>query len=104
MDQTIEKKLPYRCPSCKTGLKVKKLACPRCQTEVEGFFDFPLLASLTVQEQDFLLHFIKTSGSLKEMAKIMNRSYPLVRNYLDELIEKITQLEKNKKQNHENDN
>jgi hypothetical protein len=91
-----EKRLPHECPSCNSRLKVKKLSCPSCDTEVEGLFDFPVLASFSVQEQEFIINFIKTSGSLKDMAKLMDRSYPLVRNYLDELIEKLRQLEKNK--------
>ena len=92
----IEKKLPQQCPSCQSKLKVKKLSCPTCETEVEGIFDFPALASFNNEEQEFILNFIKTGGSLKEMAKIIDRSYPLVRNYLDEIIEKIKKLEKNK--------
>jgi hypothetical protein len=90
MDQ-VEKKLPCICPACNSGLKVKKLHCINCGTEVEGLFDLPVLATLTATEQAFIIEFIKMSGSLKEMAKIMDKSYPSVRNYLDELIEKINQ-------------
>jgi len=93
--QTIENKLPQYCPSCQSRLNVKKLACPNCHTEVEGLYSLPVLASFTAQEQEFIINFIKASGSLKEMASLMDRSYPSVRNYLDELIEKIKQLEKN---------
>lgn len=93
----MEKKLPQQCPSCQTRLKVKKLHCSSCGTEVDGIYDFPPLASFSNEEQEFILNFIKTSGSLKEMAKIMDRSYPSVRNYIDEIIEKVKQLEKSKK-------
>jgi hypothetical protein len=93
----MEKKLPLHCPSCQTRLKVKKLQCVGCGTEVEGVFDFPLLVSFSSEEQEFILNFVKTSGSLKDMAKIMDRSYPSVRNYIDEIIAKIKQLEKVKK-------
>ncbi len=93
----MEKKLPLQCPSCQARLKVKKLHCSNCGTEVDGIYDFPPLASFNNEEQEFILHFVKTSGSLKEMAKIMDRSYPSVRNYLDEIIGKVKQLEKLKK-------
>ena len=93
----MEKKLPLECPSCKARLKVKKLHCSSCGTEVDGTYDFPLLASFSNEEQEFILNFVKTSGSLKEMASIMDRSYPSVRNYLDEVIEKVKHLEKSKK-------
>ena len=93
----MEKKLPLQCPSCESKLKVKKLHCSSCETEVDGIYDMPPLASFNIEEQEFILNFIKASGSLKEMATIMDRSYPSVRNYLDAIIEKIKQQEKSKK-------
>jgi hypothetical protein len=94
----MQKKLPLQCPSCQANLKVKKLHCSGCGTEVDGLYDFPLLVSFSREEQDFILNFVKTSGSLKEMAGIMDLSYPTVRNYVDDIIAKIKQLEKAKKQ------
>ena len=40
-----------------------------------------------------MLEFVKASGSLKDMAKQMGVSYPTVRNYLDDLIEKLNNME-----------
>ncbi len=86
---TIKPNLPTKCPSCEGHLNVKRLSCPDCGTEVEGQFDMPALLQLSREDQDFILKFVLTSGSLKEMAKWMERSYPLVRNRLDEIIEKL---------------
>ncbi|GGD98928.1 hypothetical protein GCM10011312_23020 [Planktosalinus lacus] len=47
---------------------------------------------LSQEEQDFVLQFLINSGSLKEMAKQMNNSYPTIRNKLDDIIEKINRL------------
>ena len=91
------KKLPISCPSCEARLKVKKLYCSECNTEVDGIFDMPTLAGFNSDEQEFIINFIKASGSLKEMASILNRSYPSVRNILDDVIEKIKFLEKSQK-------
>jgi len=41
---------------------------------------------LTQDDQEFVLQFIKASGSLKEMASHLAVSYPTVRNRLDEII------------------
>ena len=41
---------------------------------------------LTQDDQEFVLLFIKASGSLKEMASHLAVSYPTVRNRLDEII------------------
>jgi len=90
------KVLPTVCPSCGSQLKVKKLFCQACETEIEGMFDLPRLAKLSTKDQDFILQFIKASGSLKEMAKLLKLSYPTVRNRLDEVIERIKDGEENK--------
>ena len=85
----IVKHLPLQCPSCGVGLRVVKLHCGNCETEVSGSFDLPLLARLDEREQAFIVDFVKSSGSLKEMAKNRGISYPTVRNLLDDLIEKL---------------
>ena len=89
----IKNRLPLQCPSCDTQLKVAKLYCPRCETEVAGNFDLPLLARLDDKEQAFIVDFVRSSGSLKDMAKNMGVSYPTVRNFLDELIDKLNRIE-----------
>jgi len=86
--------LPGHCPSCQTPLTVKVMQCDGCSTEVHGHFKLPILAELSPEEQNFILNFVKNSGSLKEMAKQLSLSYPTVRNLLDEIIEKIGNLEK----------
>lgn len=85
--------LPCNCPSCKTQLKVRSLLCENCGTEVHGLYTLPLLARLSVDEQIFILKFVKNSGSLKEMAKNLGLSYPTVRNLLDDIIDKIRKYE-----------
>ncbi len=93
----MQKNLPHICPSCSATLRVKSLVCERCSTEVTGIFGLPLLASLTQQEQDFIVAFVKSSGSLKIMAQQLGLSYPTVRNLLDDIIQKIETGEKNLK-------
>ena len=81
--------LPCICPSCQLQLKVKSLKCDNCQTEVSGLFELPALARLLPDDQQFILQFIKCSGSLKDMARYLNLSYPTVRNLLDDIIERL---------------
>jgi hypothetical protein len=82
--------LPLSCPSCANKLQVQSLWCERCDTTVKGLYDLPILASLSNEEQNFVVDFVKSSGSLKEMAQKMGLSYPTVRNMLDDLITKIS--------------
>jgi hypothetical protein len=85
--------LPTKCPACNEPLKVKSLICQKCNTEIQGQYELPLLVRLSAEDQDFILQFIKSSGSLKEMAKLLKLSYPTVRNRLDEIIEHIKTAE-----------
>jgi hypothetical protein len=57
-----------------------------------------MLASLSNQEQNFIVEFVKCSGSLKVMAQKLELSYPTVRNLLDDLIEKIETAQKSIRQ------
>jgi len=88
-----DKKLPTNCPSCSETLKVNRFICDKCKTAVEGNFELTTLTKLTPDEQKFVIEFLKLSGSLKDMAKSYAISYPTVRNKLDSIIEKITNLE-----------
>ena len=95
----MNKKIPIHCPSCSGQLQVRNLECPGCHTRVEGIFSLPLLISLSEDDQRFIIEFVKSSGSLKEMSKQLKLSYPSVRNKLDDIIANIQQLEN--KNNHE---
>ena len=44
---------------------------------------------LNKEEQDFVFEFILSGGSLKKMASQMSKSYPTVRNILDDIIQKL---------------
>jgi len=88
------KKLPASCPSCEASLQVSELSCTKCDTKITGSYPLHLLLRLQPEEQQFLLSFITSSGSLKEMAKQLGKSYPTVRNYLDDILEKINALRK----------
>lgn len=90
---TPKKRLPLKCPACDSTLKVGRMFCEECNTEVCGSYDLPILARLTETEQQFAVDFIKSSGSLKDMAKNMGVSYPTVRNILDDLINKLNKME-----------
>jgi hypothetical protein len=88
----IKMKLPVICPSCENLLRVSQMKCDQCQTDVNGNYELPLYFKLAREEQDFILEFFLSSGSIKEMAKQAGNSYPTMRNKMDDLIEKINQL------------
>ena len=85
-------RLPIFCPSCQESLRVSRLTCEACSTEVTGNYELPLYLKLSREEQDFILAFFLASGSIKEMARQAGNSYPTMRNYMDDLIDKIKKM------------
>lgn len=94
--------LPGKCPSCTEVLEVTQLRCAHCETVVEGRYPLPFTSRLDAAEQEFVLQFVKFSGSLKEMAKLLGVSYPTVRNRLNEIIEKLEKASSNETEHEPN--
>jgi hypothetical protein len=86
------KKLPILCPSCEQSLAVSQLSCTGCETVITGNYALPGLLKLPAEDQEFIFQFILTGGSLKKMASKLEKSYPTVRNKLDDIIEQIEKL------------
>lgn len=86
------KKLPAICPSCESDIQVSSLSCENCKTGITGDFDLPVILRLSQEEQDFILNFILSGGSLKAMAIQMDKSYPTVRNFLDQIIDNLKKM------------
>lgn len=59
--------------------------------------------SLPTEDQEFIRRFVKSSGSLKELAKIYEVSYPTVRSRLNNVISKIEIFDSRKKTSFETD-
>jgi hypothetical protein len=71
------------CPDCNKPLKIAKMACPSCDLVMEGNFELSPLSSLNVDDQAFVIAFIRHHGSLKKMESVFNISYPTVKNRLN---------------------
>ena len=77
------------CSYCGDGMRITKVTCGSCGLSHEGEFYTPRLYRLAPGEQHFVELFVLSSGSLKQMAKLLGISYPTVRSRLDELIETL---------------
>ncbi|MBN9161702.1 MAG: hypothetical protein BGO98_38875 [Myxococcales bacterium 68-20] len=95
-------KLVVSCPSCEGDLRVTRLACQSCGTNLDGSFEVPVLLQLPAEDLAFIVEFVRASGSLKAMATLEGRSYPTVRNRLDQIIDRVEELERGvQKRRHE---
>ena len=87
-------KFIVRCPSCEGEVRVTRIACEACGTNLDGQFDIPLLLQLPAEDLVFITEFVRSSGSLKAMAEIEKASYPTIRNRLDDIIRRLEVIER----------
>jgi hypothetical protein len=62
------------------------MTCTACNTEISGSFSQCRYCTLDERLSKFLESFISCRGSIKEVEKDLNISYPTVKNLLEELI------------------
>lgn len=84
--------LVTQCPACHESLVVTRLTCPGCDLHLDGQFELPALLGLSAAELEFVVRFVRASGSLKEMAKLEGLSYPTIRSRLNDLIARLDDL------------
>lgn len=56
---------------------------------VEGQFEPPQLAQLSVDDQVFVAAFVRSHGSIKEMERIFGVSYPTIKSRLNRIAEQL---------------
>ena len=60
---------------------------------VEGQFEPPQLAQLSVDDQVFVAAFVRSHGSIKEMERIFGVSYPTIKSRLNRIAERLDFVE-----------
>jgi hypothetical protein len=96
-------KIITQCPSCQsTALQVSKIECSECNTQFAGQFAIPTLLKLPEDDLQFVLDFVKCSGSLKDMASKQGVSYPTLRNKLNVLIDALERIDMQQEDSKEN--
>lgn len=71
------------CPDCNKALRVARMACPSCNLVIEGDFEVAPLGKLSVDDQVFVIAFVRHHGSIKKMESLFGISYPTVKNRLN---------------------
>jgi hypothetical protein len=56
---------------------------------IEGAFEPPQLAQLSVDDQVFVAAFVRSHGSIKEMERIFGVSYPTIKSRLNRIGERL---------------
>jgi hypothetical protein len=61
---------------------------------IEGEFELPPLAKLPAEDQVFIMAFVKSDGSIKELERIFGISYPTVKSRLSRIARQFEFVEK----------
>ncbi len=80
------KKMPTKCPACGAALEITELRCPKCNTIVKGVFPINKFLVLDPDELEFLVTFLKSRGSIKEVQERLGISYPTAKSKLDKVL------------------
>ena len=64
-------------------MHIARMACDSCEVVMEGEFEVPSLAKLSVEDQLFVIAFVRHHGSIKKMEGAFGISYPTVKNRLN---------------------
>ena len=62
---------------------------------VEGRFELPQLARLSLEDQVFITAFVRTHGSIKEMEQVFGVSYPTIKSRLTRIANNLEFVETN---------
>src|SRR5271169_6580224 len=63
-------------------LVVERVRLSEKEIVVEGSFELPQLARLNLEDQVFIVAFVRSHGSIKEMEQVFGVSYPTIKSRL----------------------
>lgn len=84
-----EHRAPSDCPVCGDRLKVTRLGCSTCGTELAGVFTSCAFCALDEKETEMLRVFLASRGNLRDLEKHLGVSYPTARLKFNQLLEKL---------------
>ena len=75
------------------AMRVERVRLVDSGVAVEGSFELPPLARLVMDDQVFVMAFIRSHGSIKQMEKLFGVSYPTIKNRLNRIGEQFEFIE-----------
>lgn len=64
---------------------VSKVQLANQNISISGSFELPQLAKLSMDDQIFVMAFVRTHGSIKEMEQLFGVSYPTIKSRLNKI-------------------
>jgi hypothetical protein len=82
----------FACPSCGSEMVIKRLACTKCDTIVEGTFALGPLSRLSEETADFVVMFVRNKGNMRNVSKELGVSYPTARKILSRVVNELESI------------
>jgi hypothetical protein len=76
-------------------LLIERVRIPEKDIAIEGAFALPQLARLTLEDQVFIVAFVRSHGSIKEMEQVFGVSYPTIKARLNRIAGQLEFVETN---------
>ncbi len=83
MNHEMIKNLISRCPFCGGELRIGRLKCTGCDTQIDSEVPIPTFFRLPEDLREFVLIFLRCRGNITEVEKQLGISYPTVCKRLD---------------------
>lgn len=74
-------------------LVVERVSLPDRDVALEGAWELPQLARLSMDDQVFITAFVRSHGSIKEMEQVFGVSYPTIKNRLTRIANSLEFVE-----------
>ena len=76
-------------------LIIERVRIPEKQIAIEGQFTLPELARLTLEDQVFVIAFLRSHGTIKDMEQTFGVSYPTIKARLNRISSQLEFVETN---------
>ena len=74
---------------------IERVRVPQKDIAIEGHFELPQLARLNLEDQVFIIAFVRCHGSIKEMEQTFGVSYPTIKSRLNRIANSLEFIETN---------